>query len=143
MGLRCGRINYNINFAQMSVSRYFLFLLASTVISPSVAFSNSATELKLANLKKSIDQCMYYSSRDSFPHYFRPEAKDICDKTITDLHAFRLEANKNKNLDCSSRVSYLVFDMWKTQFLGSTRTSSDVDAHFNALSKNCYNAFSL
>ncbi len=105
------------------------------------AKSSYSTEITLSQLKKSIDNCLYYSSRSSFPRYSRPEAKEPCEKTRVLLNEFAREANRTRrNNGCSSRVPFLIFDLWKTQFLGSSRTIKEVNSDFDNLSKNCYNA---
>ena len=118
--------------------------LTALIIAPFTALparSSYNTEISLAQLKQSIDNCLYYSRRDSFPYYDRPEAKEPCEAAKGLLQEFAVEANRTRrNSGCSTRVPFLIFDLWKTQFLGSSRTASEVNSDFDNLSKNCYNA---
>jgi hypothetical protein len=79
------------------------------------------------------------ASREGFPYYDRPEAKPACDQAKAVLLSYGREANKNKQLACSSRIAIISFDIWMIQFLGGPRMETRTMGNLDQLERNCYN----
>jgi hypothetical protein len=99
----------------------------------------ASVEEKLAKLTQSMQLCITKASRPGSPYYHRSEAAQACQQTKEMLHAFGQEANRNRNLSCSSRIASLDFDVWMIQFIGGKRMQAKSDDAIKQLSRNCYN----
>jgi hypothetical protein len=112
--------------------------LALGLCSISAAKATSVEE-RLTRLNQSMDLCIITASRPGFPYYDRPEAEQACQQTKVLLQRFGREANRNRNLGCSSRIAGLHFDVWMIQFLGGKRMQAAVDQNMKQLARNCFN----
>jgi len=90
-------------------------------------------------LNQSMQNCIAAASRPGFPYYDRPEATRACQYTKRLLSSFRQEANKNRNLACSSRIAELDFDLWMIQFVGGERMKPKTNQALLQVSRNCFN----
>jgi hypothetical protein len=97
------------------------------------------SRVKFENLRTTIANCLAMASREGFPYYDRQEAKPTCDLAKAALLSFEREANKNKQLACSSRIAMISFDIWMIQFLGGPRMETEMMGKMGQLERNCYN----
>lgn len=94
---------------------------------------------RLDILNQSVQNCLQSASRQGFPYYDRPEALVPCRKTKALLNEFGRNANRNRNLACSSRIAALEFDLWMIQFIGGTRMRDETNEDMTQLKRNCVN----
>ena len=126
--------------ARQALHRIALVALAATGLG-GVHLPAAATpsNVKFENLRTTISNCLVMASREGFPYYDRPEAMQACDQAKAALLSYGREANKNKQLACSSRIAMISFDMWMIQFLGGPRMETKTMGSMDQLKRNCYN----
>ena len=108
------------------------------VLIPHNASATTSTE-QIQEVVSSIQECLKKASRPGFPYYSRPEADAACGKSKQILFKFAENANRNKNLSCSSRIPALENDLWRIQFIGSARMQEKTEEDLKNLKKSCYN----
>lgn len=123
---------------KLALKLQLCFLMSIVYVTPIQAIGSEAP---LSKLEQSLDRCLFKASRPGFPYYDRPEASEACEEAKMILQQYGQEANRNRNLSCSSRVPILDFDLWMTRFLGEKRMRGKVHEDFKQLVKNCYHSF--
>lgn len=103
-------------------------------VSPAIAVP---ADQKLSTLEQAMELCLAKASRGNFPYDHDPEAAPACSQTKLMFHTFGQEANRNRNLGCSSRIAGLDFDLWMIQFLGGQRLRSQTTENIKQLARNC------
>jgi len=121
--------------------RFALIAVAATYFGTIQHPASGATssEKRLQGLRESLNKCLVMASRPGFPYYDRPEAKQACDQAKLEFEDFGSDANRNRNLACSSRVPAMVFQLWMIQFLGGPRMETAAIGEMNQLQRSCYN----
>lgn len=114
-------------------------LAMASLVSPIQPVRAQSVEERLELIDQSMELCLLKASRPGFPYYDRPEAAEACNETKKLLKAFAKDANRNRNLACSSRAMSLDFDLWMIQFLGGTRMRNQTEDNLSSLGKNCFN----
>lgn len=97
------------------------------------------TDNQVGILQQSMQLCIKAASRPGFPYYDRPEADAPCQRTKGLLLQLGQEANRNRNLACSSRIASLEMNIWMIQFIGGLRMQSETNEAMRLLKKNCFN----
>lgn len=113
-------------------------LAATSLTGVHLPAAATPSRVKFENLRTTISNCLVMASREGFPYYDRPEAKQACNQAKTALLSYGREANKNKQLACSSRIAMISFDIWMIQFLGGTRMETRTMGNLDQLERNCY-----
>ena len=127
-----------MNSATMKIVISLAGTVGLMVSIPHNATATTSTE-QLQEVVSSIQECLNKASRPGFPYYSRPEADAACGKGKQILLKFAENANRNKNLSCSSRIPALENDLWRIQFIGSARMQEKTEEDLKNLKKSCYN----
>lgn len=127
-----------MNSATMKIVISLSGTIGLMVLIPHNATARTSTE-QLQEVESSVQECLKKASRPGFPYYSRPEADAACGKSKQVLFKFAENANRNKNLSCSSRIPALENDLWLIQFIGSARMQEKTGEDLKNLKKNCYN----